>query len=169
MAGNSVSPRAPGTNQFVSVYDWDVMLPAILDRLENGEHLQGMCAHPDMPTHGAVLHALYQRPELRARYEASKPVRAEANAESMDDWIARMNAGEIAPKDAHDAIKAIMVRMGSLNPFYRDRRVEHTGNVQHQVTHAVSDRLVRAREKAIEATDARTKPIDVTPTSKRIT
>jgi hypothetical protein len=158
MAGNSVSPRATGTNQFVAVYDWDTLLPAIVERMGQGEAMHIIATEPGMPSKGAIMWALYQRPELYARYQETRIARAELYSDMADRWLARLDPdalGDTAPKDVLDAMKAIQVRMAQLSPEYRERRVEHHGNVGHQHTHAlVGERLVRARAKAIERSPA---------------
>lgn len=165
MPGNSVSARAEGTQRFVAHYDWDTLLPQIIERMGQGEPMHIIATDPDMPTAGAIMWALYKRPELYARYQATRVARAELYGDLADQWLGSLSThtNGPTPKDVLDAIRAIQLRMAQLSPEYRERRVEHGGSVQHQVTHGVSDKLVRARERAIEGKPARADVVDVTP------
>lgn len=162
MAGNTTSDRDQALSRYVTHYDWHSLLPDIIDRLATGESLHSICKDPDMPAKGAVTWAVSKYPEYAEAYEAAKAARAELLGEEMHQLIYAMLDGSQDARQGEYIAKVISLRMGHLNQRYRDRRVEHSGKVEHDHTVAIGETLGRARERAIELSRQQD-AIDVTP------
>jgi hypothetical protein len=148
MVANTVSTRAEN-GRYETHYDWPTIIPAVLDRIKEGEGLTVICEDPDLPSRSQILeHCLL--PEYVDRYRIAQAVLAEVEGLSVDEVPDKVATGEFSPNQGKVIADIKMRRMGHRAPKqYNDKVISQT--VQHtvQIDLTMRGRLERAQSREV--------------------
>jgi hypothetical protein len=137
---------------FLPQFDPEELMPAALDRLLAGETLAEIFSGPDMPTRGYFMQQVARNPHWAERYAEIRTLQADLFADDLREVTRDVLAGKLPPDAARVAGQHIMWLAGVSNRrrYGKDAEIKHTGEVQHVHALGISDRLTRARLRAIE-------------------
>jgi hypothetical protein len=144
-------PRA-ANGSFVAQFDPETLMPDALDALLEGRTLCEIFSDPDGPTRGWFLRQVANDDRWSARYTEIRQLQGDMFADDLREVTRDVLAGNLPPDAARVAGQHIMWLAGVSNRrrFGKDAEIKHTGEVQHVHALGISDRLTRARLRAIE-------------------
>lgn len=146
--------RRPRTDAgtFVPEFDPDDWIPDALDRLLEGETLAQIFCDPNGPTKGWFLKVVSRDEELAARYAEVRLLQADRYADDLAELTRRVINEDVPPDVGRVAAQSLQWLAGVSNRrrYGRDGEVRHVGEVKHTHEIGISDRLTRARLRAIE-------------------
>ena len=129
----------------------DDYLPGIFDRLLEGESLTTICAEPGMPSKATVLRWLHVDERWAAEYVKVRQLYASSLELEVAELRRRLVDGDL-PSDvarvAHQMIAWETAVKDRGRFSLQNREVHVSGSVK--VEHSISEKLARARARAIE-------------------